>query len=110
MGLNYTCKCGKNAGANETCPSCLKQDVMLKDDFLMTQDLLEYISNLIQSHEMACGYKKYLEFYKAGIKKEIPQEWRALANQFYKERDPEYKKYLNLKEKFEKDWDIFNEK
>jgi len=44
---------------------------------------------------------KQIECFQAGLNRKTPECWNAFTKQYNKENDPEYKKYLELKKKFE---------
>jgi len=41
-----------------------------------------------------------VRFYRAGLRKEIPEEWVKYANEAKQEADPEHAEYIRLKKKF----------
>lgn len=48
----------------------------------------------------ASTLREQVEFYRCGMKGEIPTEWREYVKKIKKISDPEYAEYLRLKEKF----------
>ena len=41
-----------------------------------------------------------MRFYRAGLRKELPEEWVKYANEAEQEADPEHAEYVRLKKKF----------
>lgn len=76
--------------------------------------LLQALEEDAKSREVDAGYsgswgdngagalRDKIAIYRHGMAKTIPPEWTRLAREIIKQEDPEYKKFLELKKKFEK--------
>ena len=53
----------------------------------------------------ASALRVQVEFYRCGMKGEIPTEWREYVKKIKKISDPEYAEYLRLKEKFKNNYE-----
>lgn len=45
--------------------------------------------------------KSQVEFYLAGVNRQIPKEWNKYVQQYKTMTDPEFSEYVRLKQKFE---------
>jgi hypothetical protein len=84
----------------------------------MTQEFLNYVSGRLRSEAYnarenagwsgsygdggASSIESSIEMYEKGFRKEIPEGWKEYLEDFEKSKDPEYSKYIQLKNKFEK--------
>jgi len=72
----------------------IKIDLEHLEDYKMFLVFLE--------EEISLGNKKAFELYMMALNKEIPKVWEEYLDRYKSLKDSEYKKYLELRDKFKK--------
>lgn len=83
------------------------------NDKQLVNKLFKYIKNLADDKELDAGMggfhhdggasrlRSEVQFYQMGMNKVIPPQWKDYVKDIVRKDDPEYVKYLELKQKFE---------